>query len=163
MALTRVWSTRAALSLRVSVSCKGFSSAVEGLKFAKSHEWAKVEDEGKLASVGITEHAQEHLGDVIYVELPDVGVAVAQGTIVGSVESVKASSDINSPVSGNIVEVNKELLSSPGLVNGSPYEKGWIMKVEMSSRDELNNLMDPDEYSEHVKKKIPKITKHKDT
>ncbi|RXH90212.1 hypothetical protein DVH24_032569 [Malus domestica] len=88
---------------------------------------------GSLATVGISDHAQEHLGDIIYVELPDTVVAVTQASTVGSVESVKASTDIKSPVSGNIIEVNKELLSSPGLVNGSPYEKGWITKVEMST------------------------------
>ncbi|KAB2613379.1 glycine cleavage system H protein 2 [Pyrus ussuriensis x Pyrus communis] len=118
----------------------------ESLKYARSHEWAKV-DEGKLATVGIADHAQEHLGDIIYVKLPDTGVAVTQASSLGS-----------SPVSGNKIEVNEELLSSPGLVNESPYEKGWIMKVEMSSRDELDDLMDPDEYYEYVKQKIPNIS-----
>lgn len=88
---------------------------VKTLKYAESHEWAKVD--GNLATIGITDHAQDHLGDVVYVELPDVGVAVAQGNSFGAVESVKATSDINSPVSGKVIEVNEELNSSPGLVS----------------------------------------------
>lgn len=91
------------------------SSVVKTLKYAESHEWAKVD--GNLATIGITDHAQEHLGDVVYVELPDVGVAVTQGNSFGAVESVKATSDINSPVSGKVIEVNEELNSSPGLVS----------------------------------------------
>lgn len=91
-------------------------SVMESLKYARSHEWAKV-DEGKLATVGIADHAQELLGDIIYVKLPDTGVAVTQASSLGSVESVKASTDIKSPVSGNKIEVNEELLSSPGLVS----------------------------------------------
>lgn len=88
---------------------------MKDLKYADSHEWVKVE--GKTAIVGITDHAQDHLGDVVYVELPDVGAAVTQGNSFGAVESVKATSDINSPVSGKVVEVNEELSNSPGLVS----------------------------------------------
>ncbi|RWV95671.1 hypothetical protein GW17_00041685 [Ensete ventricosum] len=96
---------------------------------------------------------QDHLGDVVYVELPEVGVTVAQGKNFGAVESVKATSDVNSPVSGEVVEVNSELVGSPGLVsfgqhvNGSPYENGWIIKVKMSDTGELNSLMDSNQYS----------------
>lgn len=117
---------------------------MKDLKYADSHEWAKVE--GNSATIGITDHAQDHLGDVVYVELPEVGVPVKQGASFGAVESVKATSDINSPVSGKVIEVNEELNSSPGLVNGSPYEKGWIIKVEMKDKCELNSLMDSDQY-----------------
>lgn len=88
---------------------------VKDLKYADSHEWVKVD--GNSATVGITDHAQDHLGDVVYVELPEVGVSVTQGGSFGAVESVKATSDINSPVSGKVVEVNEELNSSPGLVS----------------------------------------------
>ena len=87
---------------------------MKDLRYADSHEWVKVE--GNTATVGITDHAQDHLGDVVYVELPEVGVAVKQGDAFGAVESVKATSDVNSPVSGKVVEVNEELNSSPGLV-----------------------------------------------
>lgn len=90
-------------------------SVVKDLKYADSHEWVKVE--GNSATVGITDHAQDHLGDVVYVELPDVGATVTQGSSFGAVESVKATSDINCPVSGKVIEVNKELTSSPGLVS----------------------------------------------
>lgn len=89
-------------------------SVLKDLKYADSHEWAKIE--GNSATIGITDHAQDHLGDVVYVELPEVGTAVTQGSGFGAVESVKATSDINSPVSGKVVEVNQELSTSPGLV-----------------------------------------------
>ncbi|KAJ1397115.1 Single hybrid motif [Sesbania bispinosa] len=118
---------------------------VKDLKYADSHEWVKVD--GNSATVGITDHAQDHLGDVVYVELPEVGAAVTQGGSFGAVESVKATSDINSPVSGKVVEVNEELNSSPALVNSSPYGDGWIIKVEISNNGELNNLMDSEQYT----------------
>ncbi|KAL1359452.1 hypothetical protein AAHE18_04G108900 [Arachis hypogaea] len=118
---------------------------IKDLKYCDSHEWVKVD--GKSATIGITDHAQDHLGDVVYVELPEVGKGVTQGESFGAVESVKATSDINSPVSGKVVEVNEELNSSPGLVNSSPYKDGWIIKVEVSDSGELNNLMDSEQYS----------------
>lgn len=90
------------------------------MKYVDSHEWAKFD--GNIATVGITDHAQDHLGDVVYVELPEVGVNVSQGSSFGAVESVKATSDINSPVSGKVVEVNEELSSSPGLVSNRTLE-----------------------------------------
>ncbi|KAF9623041.1 hypothetical protein IFM89_036022 [Coptis chinensis] len=113
---------------------------VKELKYCNSHEWVKAD--GNSATVGITDHAQDHLGDVVYVELPEVGDVVTQGNQFGSVESVKATSDINSPISGKVVEVNEELSSSPGLVNASPFKKGWMIKVEMSDVGEVNSLMD---------------------
>jgi len=140
-----LWASRAASYLRVSAFHRGFSSVVKDLKYCDSHEWVKVE--GKSATVGITDHAQDHLGDVVYVELPEVGASVKKGGSFGAVESVKATSDINSPVSGKVTEVNEELSSSPGLVNGSPYENGWIIKVEVSDTEELKSLMDSDQYS----------------
>ncbi|PON42477.1 Glycine cleavage system H-protein, subgroup [Parasponia andersonii] len=145
MASRLLWASRAASYLRISVFNRGFASVVKDLKYADSHEWVKVE--GTSATVGITDHAQDHLGDVVYVELPEVGASVSQGDSFGAVESVKASSDIYSPVSGKVVEVNEELSTSPGLVNASPYENGWIMKVEISNTSEVNNLMDSDKYS----------------
>ncbi|PWA46255.1 single hybrid motif superfamily protein [Artemisia annua] len=142
-----MWATKAASYLKISTAfnTRGFASVVKDLKYADSHEWVKVD--GDSATVGITDHAQDHLGDVVYVELPEVGTAVTQGSSFGAVESVKATSDINSPVSGKVVEVNEALTSSPGLVNGSPYENGWIIKVEVSDPNEVNSLMDSEKYT----------------
>ncbi|RDX85290.1 Glycine cleavage system H protein 2, mitochondrial [Mucuna pruriens] len=161
MACRQLWASRAASYLRISVFHRGFSNVipltcplgffyvvppvVKDLKYADSHEWVKVD--GNSATIGITDHAQDHLGDVVYVELPEVGAAVTQGGSFGAVESVKATSDINSPVSGKVVQVNEELSSSPALVNSSPYNDGWIIKVELSDSGELNNLMDSEKYS----------------
>ncbi|KAK7317900.1 hypothetical protein RJT34_02509 [Clitoria ternatea] len=145
MACRQLWASRAASYLRISVFHRSFSNVLKDLKYADSHEWVKVD--GKSAIVGITDHAQDHLGDVVYVELPEVGAAVTQGGTFGAVESVKATSDINSPVSGEVVEVNVELNSSPALVNSSPYGNGWIIRVKMSDNGELDNLMDSEQYS----------------
>ncbi|KAF1874620.1 hypothetical protein Lal_00007234 [Lupinus albus] len=145
MACRQLWVSRAASYLRISVFNRAFSTVLKDLKYADSHEWVKVD--GNSATVGITDHAQDHLGDVVYVELPEIGATVKQGEGFGAVESVKATSDVNSPVSGKVVDVNEELSSSPALVNSSPYKKGWIIKVELSDNGELNNLMDSDQYS----------------
>ncbi|XP_010941651.1 glycine cleavage system H protein 2, mitochondrial [Elaeis guineensis] len=145
MAARLLWASRAAKYLTVSTIPRGFASVVKDLKYADTHEWVKVD--GTSAAVGITDHAQDHLGDVVYVELPEVGANVTQGKNFGAVESVKATSDINSPVSGEVVEVNTELNSSPGLVNASPYGDGWIIKVKMSDAGELNSLMDSEQYT----------------
>ncbi|CAH1436771.1 unnamed protein product [Lactuca virosa] len=142
---SRLWASKAASYLKISTFNRGFASVVKDLKYAESHEWVKVE--GKSCTIGITDHAQDHLGDVVYVELPEVGAAVTQGGSFGAVESVKATSDINSPVSGKVVEVNEQLTGEPGLVNGSPYENGWIIKVEISDSNEANSLMDSKQYS----------------
>ncbi|XP_062223972.1 glycine cleavage system H protein 2, mitochondrial-like [Phragmites australis] len=140
-----LWASRAAAYLRISTFPRAFSTVLKDLKYADTHEWAKVEDDS--ATVGITDHAQDHLGDVVYVELPEVGSSVSQGKNFGAVESVKATSDINSPVSGEVVAVNDKLSEEPGLVNASPYEKGWIIKVKLSDSGELNSLMDDEKYS----------------
>ncbi|PIN24795.1 Glycine cleavage system H protein (lipoate-binding) [Handroanthus impetiginosus] len=142
---SRLWATGAASYFRISVYNRGFATVAKDLKYADSHEWVKVE--GNSTTIGITDHAQDHLGDVVYVELPDEGAEVKQGASFGAVESVKATSDINSPISGKVVEVNTKLNDSPGLVNSSPYEDGWIIKVDVSNTDELKNLMDHDQYS----------------
>ncbi|XP_057812067.1 glycine cleavage system H protein 2, mitochondrial [Salvia miltiorrhiza] len=143
---TSLWATRAASYLRISVPCRGFATVLKDLKYADSHEWVRVE--GKSATIGITDHAQDHLGEVVYVELPEEGSKVEQGASFGAVESVKATSDVNSPVSGKVVEVNKNLSDSPGLVNSSPYKDGWIIKVELENFSDLPCLMDPDRYTE---------------
>ncbi|ERN14947.1 hypothetical protein AMTRI_Chr02g256110 [Amborella trichopoda] len=148
---SRLWGSRAASYLRISIKpsfnfYRPFSSVLKDLKYADTHEWVKVD--GSSATVGITDHAQDHLGDVVYVELPEVGATVTKGDSFGAVESVKATSDVNSPVSGKVVEVNGELSSSPGLVNASPYEEGWIIKVEMSDPGEVSSLMGADQYTQ---------------
>ncbi|KAB2601683.1 glycine cleavage system H protein 2 [Pyrus ussuriensis x Pyrus communis] len=145
MASRLMWASRAASYLRIQTTHRGFASVVKDFKYADSHEWVKVD--GNSATVGITDHAQDHLGDVVYVELPEVGTSVKQGEGFGAVESVKATSDVYSPVSGKVVEVNEELSNSPGLVNASPYEEGWIMKVEISDSGELNKLLDSEKYT----------------
>ncbi|XP_006656352.1 glycine cleavage system H protein 2, mitochondrial-like isoform X2 [Oryza brachyantha] len=139
-----LWACRAASYLRISSFPRAFSTVLKDLKYADTHEWVKVE--GDSATIGITDHAQDHLGDVVYVELPEVGATVSQGKNFGAVESVKATSDINAPVSGEILQVNDELSEKPGFVNGSPYEKGWIIKVKISDPSELNSLMDDEKY-----------------
>ncbi|KAG9438910.1 hypothetical protein H6P81_019075 [Aristolochia fimbriata] len=142
---SRLWASRAASYLRISTFQRGFATVHKDLKYADSHEWVKVN--GTSATVGITDHAQDHLGDVVYVELPEVGATVTQGGSFGAVESVKATSDVNSPVSGKVIEVNEKLSDSPGLVNASPYENGWIIKVDVSNAEEVNSLMDSEQYS----------------
>ena len=114
------------------------------LRYAASHEWAKVED--GVATVGISDHAQDAMGDLVYVELPEVGQVVAAGDETGVVESVKAASDIYSPVSGEIVEINEALEDEPELVNNVPYEGGWLFKVQLTDEGELDNLLTADQY-----------------
>ena len=115
------------------------------LKFADSHEWVRDNGDGTV-TIGISEHAQEMLGDVVFVDLPDVEDEVEAGESFSLVESVKAASDIYAPITGEIVEINEELEDSPELINEEPYEGGWIVKVKMSDVSELDNLKDADEY-----------------
>ncbi len=114
------------------------------LKYTKDHEWARQED-GKVR-VGITDHAQKELGDVVFVELPEVGRAVKKGELVATVESVKAVGEVFAPVSGEIVEVNKTLESSPDLVNKDPYGEGWIFVIRPENPAELDELLDAEGY-----------------
>ena len=120
----------------------------DGLYYSKEHEWIKVE--GDVGIVGITDHAQSELGEIVFVELPGVGTEVSAGDSVATVESVKSASDIYTPVSGKIVEVNEKLSDDPSLINNSPYDEGWIFKIELSNKDELNDLMDAKAYSEYT-------------
>jgi glycine cleavage system H protein len=115
------------------------------LRYAKSHEWARVEDDGTI-TVGISDHAQDALGDVVYVELPEMGADVVASGEAGVVESVKAASDIYAPVSGTIIAVNTALEDAPETVNESPYEDGWFFKLKPSDLGELENLMDMSTY-----------------
>ncbi len=117
------------------------------LKFLKSHEWARVEGNGRV-TVGISDHAQGLLGDLVYVELPEVGAEAKAGEQIAVVESVKAASDVYSPVSGTIVEVNSALSDKPETINEDAYGEGWMYVVELANADELNELLDPDAYAE---------------
>jgi len=120
----------------------------KNLRYAKTHEWVRVE--GDIAVVGITDHAQNELTDVVYVETPTVGSRAEAGKECAVVESVKAASDIYAPVSGDIVAVNEELSSAPELLNQDPYTKGWLFKVKISDPGELNELLSPDDYAHHI-------------
>ena len=119
------------------------------LKYAKSHEWVRVDDEG-IATIGITDHAQELLGDLVFVELPEVGAEIGAGSACAVVESVKAASDVYSPVTGEVVEVNEALADAPETINQDAYEEGWIFRLRMADPDELEALMDADSYAEHA-------------
>ncbi|HSJ38714.1 MAG TPA: glycine cleavage system protein GcvH [Planococcus sp. (in: firmicutes)] len=121
-------------------------STPQELRYSKEHEWVKVED-GK-ATIGITHFAQAELGDIVFVELPQVGDELKKNEPFGSVESVKTVSELYAPVSGKVVEVNSELEDSPEFVNESPYEKAWMVVIEAPSEDEMNELMDADKYKE---------------
>ena len=118
----------------------------ENLKYTVEHEWVNVK-EGK-GVIGITQFAQEQLGDVVFVELPEVGTELTQGNPFGVVESVKTVSDLYAPVSGNVVAVNKNLETQPELVNAEPFEQGWIIEVELSDPKELDTLLDANKYAE---------------
>lgn len=113
-------------------------------KYTKEHEWAKL-DEG-LAVVGITDYAQEQLGDIVYVELPQPGVTLSRFDAFGIIESVKAASDLVAPVSGEVLAINEELGDRPELVNEDPYEAGWMLKVQPQDESEMNALMTAEEY-----------------
>jgi glycine cleavage system H protein len=117
------------------------------LKFLKSHEWARIEDNGQV-TVGISDHAQSLLGDLVYVELPSVGDTVTLGGAVAVVESVKAASDVYSPVSGKVVSVNDALGDKPETINEDAYGEGWVFVVQPDNLEQFNELLSPDEYAE---------------
>ena len=118
------------------------------LRYAASHEWAKNDD--GVVTVGITEHAQDAMGDLVYVELPEVGQVLAAGDEAGVVESVKAASDIYAPISGEVIEINESLEDEPELVNNVPYEGGWLFKIQMSEAGDLDNLLTADQYQAQI-------------
>ncbi len=119
----------------------------KNLKYASSHEWALDNGDGTV-TVGISEHAQEALGDVVFVELPEVGSELEAGEEFGVVESVKAASDVYSPVSGEVIGVNSDLEDSPETINESPYKEGWLIKIKMTDATELDDLLDAKAYSQ---------------
>lgn len=118
------------------------------LKYSKEHEWIYVD--GNKVRIGITDFAQDELGDIVFVELPNVGDTVSANSTFGTVESVKTVSDLYAPVSGTILEVNSSLEDSPEKVNQSPYDTGWMIVVEMSDPSELNSLLNSAEYNSHI-------------
>ena len=118
------------------------------LKYTEDHEWVLIEDE--LVTVGITDFAQDSLGDIVFVELPEVGTILVAGKPFGVVESVKAVSDVYAPISGEVIEVNEELPDAPETLNTSPYEDGWMIKIKPSDSSQLDDLLDADDYAEFV-------------
>lgn len=126
----------------------------QGLLYMESHEWARLE--GDEAVVGISDFAQEELNDVVYVELPEVGDTFAQGDVFGTVESVKAASDVYLPLSGEIIAVNEELEDAPQLVNEDPYGKGWFVRIKVSDPDEAKSLLDAEAYAQFLAEEAKK-------
>ncbi len=120
----------------------------DDLLYTESHEWVRVD--GDLATIGISDFAQHELGDIVFVELPEVGSKVSAGEPCGSIEAVKAVEDLISPVSGKVEEKNGDLEDSPDLINKSPYEEGWLLKVRLSNPDELENLLSAVEYQKNI-------------
>ncbi len=124
------------------------SNVPNELKYVASHEWIREEGEGVVV-VGITDHAQDLLGDVVFVELPDIGAELSAGDDAGVVESVKAASDIYAPLSGEIIAVNEDLEDAPEMVNSDPYGDGWFFKIKLSDAAELDDLLDAEGYAAH--------------
>ncbi len=125
------------------------SNTPSDLKYTKSHEWIRDNGDGTV-TLGITDHAQELLGDLVFVEVPESGTEVEAGGEIAVVESVKAASDVYSPVTGEVVEGNEALADAPESVNDSPYEDGWICKIRLSDNSELEGLLDADSYATHA-------------
>lgn len=127
------------------------STYPDNLKYAATHEWVRLEADG-TATVGISNHAQDALGDIVFVELPEVGATIHSKDEVAVVESVKAASDVYSPMSGEIIATNATLADAPETVNAVPYDGGWFYKIQISNELELDELMDADAYSDHCEK-----------
>lgn len=125
------------------------SSIPEDLQYTKDHEWLRILD-GNVATIGITDHAQDSLGDITFVELPDTGSTLEAGETFGVVESVKAASDLFMPVKGEILEVNDNLLDAPEQVNESPYENGWMIKIRLDDSSSQDDLLSPEAYTDIV-------------
>ena len=121
-------------------------SSTNEIRYLASHEWGRIDEEGIL-TVGISDHAQDLLGDIVFVELPDIGKTLEAEEESAIVESVKAASDVYSPLSGEVIEINEKLLDEPEIVNGSPYEEGWFFKIRLDDGSEFENLMTEEEYT----------------
>jgi glycine cleavage system H protein len=120
----------------------------DDFRYTKEHEWVSVD--GDVGTIGITDHAQNELGDIVYVDLPKPGASIAQGSTIGSVESVKAVSDIYSPITGDVVEVNSMLADTPEKLNEDPHGGAWLVKVKISSPDEIKSLLSAEDYRKYI-------------
>jgi glycine cleavage system H protein len=116
------------------------------LKYTKTHEWVRID--GDVATIGVTDHAQSELGDITYLELPEVGDSVSGGDPFGVVESVKAASDVYSPITGEVLERNEDAIAAPDVVNSSPYEGAWLIKIQLSDLSQVDGLLTPEQYDE---------------
>lgn len=123
------------------------------LKYVTTHEWARRDDQD-VVTIGITDHAQDLLGDIVFIELPTIGQRVSSGDECGVVESVKAASDIYSPLSGEVIEINDDLEETPGLVNEDPYGTGWIFRMKVHQPDEFDNLLTAENYEKQISEEI---------
>ena len=139
-------------SSSMAEAAEGLSEAPENCRYSKEHEWTRVE--GDIAVMGITDYAAHELGDVVYVQLPPPGTAVKQFEKLGEIESVKAVSDLFSPVTGEIIEVNEALLEKPELVNESPFDAGWMVRVRVSDSREMANLLEAHAYREYLRQGV---------
>jgi len=120
------------------------------LLYTEEHEWILIDDANNTATIGITDYAQGELGDIVFIELPNVGDEFKQMDPFGTIEAVKAVSDLFSPVSGTVTEVNEILQDQPELINQDPYDKGWMIKLELTDTSELDSLMSPEDYKKHI-------------
>ncbi|MCK4330726.1 glycine cleavage system protein GcvH [candidate division WOR-3 bacterium] len=118
----------------------------DGLKYTKTEEWVKIEND--IAMIGITDHAQEELSDIVAVEIKEIGTRIKRGESIATVDAVKAASDIYSPLSGEITEVNQNVVSSPELINHSPYDQGWLLKLKIENPNEISSLLEKEQYDE---------------
>lgn len=116
--------------------------------YTTSHEWVNVE--GDICIIGITDFAQSQLGDIVYIELPEVGENIFMDNVFGSIESVKTVAELVGPINGNIIEINEELAASPEMVNKDPYEKGWLLKIKIEDKKQIDNLMSPGDYDDLI-------------
>lgn len=120
----------------------------EDLKYTKEHEWAKIE--GDIATIGITDFAQSELSDIVYVELPAIGTMIEQMQPFGSIEAVKTVADLYAPLTGEVIEVNEELETNPGIINEDPYGLGWMIKIRITNPEEIQNLLSAEEYKKLI-------------
>lgn len=123
------------------------NAATKSLRFTRTHEWVSLEEGGDVVCIGITQHAQELLGDIVFVELPDVGKVISQSEELAVVESVKAAADVYAPVSGTVIAINERLNTEPEAINTDPYGMGWIFKIQLSKPEELEHLVDETHYA----------------
>lgn len=125
------------------------SNIPNNLKYTETHEWIRVEEDG-VVTIGITDHAQSLLGDVVYLELPEIDTEISAKEEISVIESVKAASDIYAPISGTVTAINEKLLDSPEIVNADPYGEGWLFQIQMDDESELNKLLSAEKYAEQI-------------